>query len=86
METFFAIKDKGTFCLHKNMIKVNKTSSVSQLSHSMIAFGCPYDKTKINVLFNVLKNVLLICDDIKRKGPASLDLCYVACGRVDAYI
>ena len=52
----------------------------------MIGFGCPYDKTKIPFLFSTLEKLIIECDDLKRVGPASLDLCRVASGQLDAYL
>lgn len=50
------------------------------LEGSVVGFGCPYDKRRIPVLMRILEPVLEICDDVKRVGSASLDICYVACG------
>lgn len=85
-ELFYAEKNKGSYLLKKNNKKELKVSTCNTLSKSLIGFGCPYDKNKIDYLFELLKPLLLQCDDIKRVGPASLDLCNVAAGRLDAYI
>jgi myo-inositol-1(or 4)-monophosphatase len=34
----------------------------------------------------MFSEVLIKCRDIRRWGAASLDVCYVACGRFDAYL
>jgi len=66
-----------------------KKISVSQTSDpgiALLATGFPYDKTdmRINNLaqFNAfLPNVQCV----RRMGSAALDLCYVACGRIEGY-
>lgn len=85
-ELFYAEKDCGAFLEvagRAQQICVNDNPS---LAHSLIGFGCPYDKSKIDYLFEILKPILNVCDDLKRQGPASLDICYVACGRLSAYL
>ncbi|PID64123.1 MAG: inositol monophosphatase [Gammaproteobacteria bacterium] len=54
--------------------------------NAVIATGIPFRKPELhsNTIAN-LKNVLVTFPDIRRGGAASLDLCYVACGRVDGY-
>lgn len=64
-------------------MNVSKTDSVTK---SLIGFGFPYDKTKIGYLFAVLRPIIEKCDDLKRVGPASLDICKVAIGQMDAYV
>ena len=85
-ELFFSKKDEGAFIITgTKQTKINVSHSQS-LNGSYIGFGCPYNKSKIDYLFSLLKPLLFKCDDIKRVGPASLDICYVACGRLDAYL
>lgn len=84
-EMFYAEKGNGAFLRKdkkESRISVNKISSIQG---SLIGFGLPYDKTKIPLLFNLLLPISEKADDIKRRGPASLDICYVACGRLSAY-
>lgn len=85
-EMFYAIKGCGAYLQKNKIITPLKASNVNSLKNSIIGFGCPYDKSKIDYLFDILKKLINICDDLKRVGPASLDICYVACGRLDAYI
>ena len=33
----------------------------------------------------ISNKIIKQCHDLKRNGPASLDICYVACGRYDGY-
>ena len=84
-ELFYAVKGEGAFKKNKNGT-YRITTSINDIDNSIIGFGFPYDKTKIDLLFSILKKIFPHCDDFKRKGPASLDICYVACGKLDAYI
>lgn len=84
-EGFIGIKGHGAYRVDSNGYFRINVSDVSIVSESIIGFGCPYDKSKTEYLFYIGNNLLKSCRDLKRNGPASLDLCYVACGRLDAY-
>jgi myo-inositol-1(or 4)-monophosphatase len=48
--------------------------------------GFPYDRREnADRYTRVLKRVLSNIQGIRRTGSAALDMCYVACGRVDGY-
>ena len=81
-ELFSAILGGGA-TLNKKKISVSQTDDIGI---SLLATGFPYDKAddRINNLaqFNaILPNVQCV----RRMGSAALDLCYVACGRLDGY-
>ena len=80
-ETYTAICGHGAF---KNEMKI-KCSPVSDLNHALIATGFPYVKDGIDVLMARAKAVLLNCREIRRIGAASLDICWVADGKLDGY-
>jgi len=64
-------------------IQVSKTAS---LQASLIATGFPHDRIeRLDHLLPVLRRVLETAHGIRRAGSAALDLCDVACGRLDAY-
>lgn len=86
-EFFIGIKDQGAYLLNSRNAKKLKlfVSNVCKISDSLIAFGCPYDKTKTDKIFMISNKIIKQCHDLKRNGPASLDICYVACGRYDGY-
>lgn len=86
-ELFIGIKGKGSYLLNirTDLQKDNHVSNTCKLSDSIIGFGCPYDKSKTDKLFAISNKILKVCHDLKRNGPASLDICYVACGRLDGY-
>jgi len=51
----------------------------------MLSFGMPYDKNKLNKIFDYANKAMQKADDIKRIGPASKDICMVAEGLIDCY-
>ncbi len=79
---WYAIKGKGAY---KNQERLH-TSNRSKIFGTVIQFGFPYD---INKTEEILKKVLDVKNagaaDIKRIGPACLDICRVASGECDAY-
>lgn len=86
-EFFIGVKGKGSYLLNLSTSKQIRlsVSNVCAINDSLIGFGCPYDKQKTDKLFQVSNKLLKECHDLKRNGPASLDICYVASGRYDAY-
>jgi|AZIK01.1.fsa_nt_gi myo-inositol-1(or 4)-monophosphatase len=80
-ETFHAIAGKGAR-LNDQPIRCSKKS---ELNRALVATGFPYVKDDLPQLMARLKNVLAHCADIRRLGSAALDICWLACGRVDAY-
>ena len=60
-------------------------STVPDLAGSLVITGFPYDHHEYaDVYVATLGAVLRRVNGIRRFGSAALDLCYVACGRVDA--
>lgn len=55
------------------------------LRMSLVATGFPYHKDSVSELCQRLEAVLQHCRDLRRLGSAALDICWVACGRLDAY-
>jgi myo-inositol-1(or 4)-monophosphatase len=81
-ECFYAVKDHGAFCNGKPIT----VSNVKSLSESLIATGFPYSAfSQIDVYLDVLKELMRKCHGVRRLGSAAIDLCYVACGRVDGF-
>ena len=56
-----------------------------ELAQALIATGFAYDSTMRGVQGDIVARLLPQVRDIRRMGTASLDLCAVASGRVDAY-
>lgn len=80
-ETFTALRGEGAW-LNGDPIAV---SDARELARSLVATGFPYRRDARAPLLRRLTGVLACCRDIRRNGSAALDLCHVACGRLDAY-
>lgn len=80
-ETFTAIRGEGAFLNGTRL----QSSRANRLSNSLIATGFPYDRDTRAPLIRRLTAILMHCQDVRRIGSAALDLCNVACGRLDAY-
>ncbi len=57
----------------------------AELGRALVATGVSYESARRARQAQVLTEVLPEVRDIRRMGAASVDLCSVACGRVDAY-
>jgi myo-inositol-1(or 4)-monophosphatase len=81
-ELFTAITGKGA-ALNGNPIRVTSTAVVHQ---SLLVTGFPYDFSKI---VEPVMQRFCVCQNasqgVRRLGSAALDICYVACGRFDAF-
>lgn len=84
-ELYEAQVEKGAFLNGKKI----KVSLENDFQKSLIATGFPYTSGSsdedLNWVINSMKSVLPKCQDIRRLGSASLDLCYVAKGVFDGY-
>lgn len=80
-ETFSAINGSGAW-LNEHPIECAATQDMRR---ALMATGFPYDKHDIPQLMQRLQTVLTHCADIRRSGSAALDICWVACGRLDGY-
>ena len=83
MDEFFeAEKGKGAF-LNGKAINV---SDKAELNDSLIGTGFPYDIfDKPDTVLDYLKRMIVKVQGIRRPGAASVDLCYVAVGRLDGF-
>lgn len=81
-ECFWACKNGGAF-LNGNPIRVSDRSA---LSESLIATGFPiYNFSRLENYINTLTHLMKNTHGIRRIGAAAVDLCYLACGRVEAF-
>jgi myo-inositol-1(or 4)-monophosphatase len=60
-------------------------SAETDLARALVATGFGYDADRRRVQGAVLARIIGEIRDVRRMGSAALDLCSVACGRVDAY-
>ncbi len=81
-ELFTAKKNCGAF-LNGERISV---STIDDLNKSLLATGFPYDirESRENNLAH-FENFIMKVQAVRRAGSAALDLCYVACGRLDGF-
>ena len=81
-EYFFATKGKGAL-LNDKPIRV---SSVDGLDRSLVVTGFPYDRREhIDHYLRYIREFLLRSHGVLRIGAAALDLCSVACGRLEGF-
>ena len=81
-ELFSARRGQGAY-LNGKPIHV---TSADKLSDSLVLVGTsPYRKELADVNFDIIKRLYAASEDIRRCGAASLDLCYLACGRADGF-
>ena len=80
-EVFTAARGRGA---HRNGRSIT-ASAVTDLSQALVATGFSYEPDRRSRQAVVLTKVIPFVRDIRRMGAASVDLCSVACGRVDAY-
>ena len=80
-ELFSAEKGSGAF-LNGNAIQVSK---VGNLAEGLVATGFPSHKRHKNPNIHFYHQITLRTHGVRRAGSAALDLCYVACGRFDAF-
>lgn len=80
-EMFLGIKGQGATLNGEPITH----SGVTDLRQSLLATGFPYGKDELAPLIERLGRVLHQCRDIRRIGSAALDICWVACGRLDGY-
>lgn len=80
-ELFTATAGGGAF-LGENRIEVADSVPLSQ---ALVATGFAYDSAMRGRQGRVIAELLPLVRDIRRQGTASLDLCFVAAGRYNAY-
>jgi len=80
-ETFHAGRGGGAFLDDRPI----RCSDATMLATALIATGFSYDPGLRVRQTGALTAVIGRIRDVRRYGAASVDLCHVACGRVDAY-
>ena len=80
-ELFTAEKGAGAW-LNNRLIRVSSTAALSQ---SLLATGFPARRRHKNPNVHFYHQLNMVSHGVRRVGSAALDLCYVACGRMDAF-
>ncbi len=82
-DELFEARRGGGASLNGTPIRVSETA---QLDRALIATGFPYDiRERVPETLARLGRLLGIVQGLRRGGSAALDLCYVACGRLDGF-
>jgi myo-inositol-1(or 4)-monophosphatase len=79
-ETFTAIRGHGA-----TLGGTSITCSTTPLAQAVIGTGFSYSSAQRALQAEVLRTVLPAVGDIRRPGSAAVSLCWVACGRLDAF-
>lgn len=81
-ETFTATRGEGAF-LNNRRIRVRPTTDIHE---ALFGIGFPFRaEHDIDAFFEATRSLKGQIAGYRRAGAASLDLCYVACGRLDAF-
>ena len=82
-ECFSAERGQGAF-LNEKKISV---SNAKELIGCLLVTGFPYERQSADYAraLHLFGHLTTITQGVRRLGSAALDMCYVACGRLDAY-
>ena len=84
-ELYVAKIGKGAFLNGKKL----QVSTESDFQKALLSTGFPYTSASheddLNDVIKKMKDILPLCQDIRRLGSAALDLCYVARGTYEGY-
>ena len=84
-ELYTAKIGKGAYLNGKKL----KVSNENDFQKSLLATGFPYtsntNEDDLNDVLKKIKLILPLCQDLRRLGAASLDLCYIAKGTFEGY-
>lgn len=82
-EVFTAVKEQGAY-LNGHRIHVSPSDD---LKTALIGTGFPLEKNAVNMdnYLREFSNIFTHCTDVRRDGCSSLDLAYVACGRLNGF-
>jgi len=81
---FYAFEGKA-YMEFKEKKTLLTSSSKEDVQGAVGAFGWPYDKSRSVEVINTLNKLSPQVADLKRTGPASVDICLVAAGQLDFY-
>jgi myo-inositol-1(or 4)-monophosphatase len=78
----FVAEAGGGATLNGRSIEVSSTTDLGQ---ALLATGFPYDRGAFAPALRSFERLSLRSQAVRRAGSAALDMCYVACGRLDGY-
>ena len=80
-EIYSARKGAGA-CCNGEPIRIRP---VERLTDALVGTGFPYERDNLDAVMERVRAVLRTCRDLRRSGSASVDACWVGCGRMDAF-
>ena len=80
-EFYWASHGKGAWCNNKRL----RVSKRQELSSCLVGTGIPFGTRIYNNYYDELRNISKITAGVRRLGAASLDLAYVASGKIDGF-
>jgi myo-inositol-1(or 4)-monophosphatase len=82
-DDLFEARKAGGAYLNGQSISVSK---IDRLDRSLLATGFPYDvRERVPETLARIGRFLGVAQGLRRAGSAALDMCYVACGRLDGF-
>lgn len=81
-EIFWGIKGQGAFCNGTRLQIENEQKDTNVL----IGIGFPHDRTNVAPILNRLLPLLRRFGDVRRLASPALDICWVADGRLNAFL
>lgn len=81
---YYACKGQGSYVINNGITKRLSVGSFPD-EEGLSVFGMPYNREKVDKIFDVAKKVYQYSSDLKRIGPSSLDICMVAEGKAKLY-
>jgi len=76
---------QGAYLEHDGKKSKLQTNSGAKLDKALVATGFGYDPERRKKQGAALAEMVVLARDTRRAGAASIDFCYVAAGRLDAY-
>ena len=80
-EFYWASQGKGAWCNNKRL----RVSKRQNLNDCLIGTGIPHANRTYENYLDEINNITKSCSGLRRTGAASIDLAYVASGKLDAY-
>lgn len=80
-ECFTAARGEGAY-LNGRRIAVSEVRDIAQ---ALVGASFPASVTRTSIEIDQFAEMLVTCQSLRRLGSAAMNLCFVACGRLDGY-
>lgn len=89
-ESFVAARGHGSWKIDHNPLAIdpicrNQIRNTSDIASALVSTGFAYSAERRKAQARVVQGIVGDIADIRRSGAAVVDLCWLACGRTDAY-